>query len=201
MNRTLLRALLIGLTGLAAVAHGLPEDRDQPIRISADRAEMDDATGTAVYRGDVRMDQGTMQVSAATLTIETEDEAVVRITAEGTQGGEPAHYEQKPAVDQELVRARAGTIVYLTADEHIELRGDAHLRQSEDRFEGDLIRYDMRARKVTASSDRDSGRVTFTIAPERLSRGNPPDEASGSGTSGSGTSGTGTSGTDPAGTD
>lgn len=196
MTRTLLRALLIGLTGLAAVAHGLPEDRDQPIRISADRAEMDDATGTAVYHGDVRMDQGTMQVTAATLTIETEDEAVVRITAEGESGGEPAHYEQQPAVDQELVRARARTIVYLTADERIELQGDAHLRQSEDRFEGDLIRYDMQARKVTASSDRDSSRVTFTIAPERLSTGDRSDERDEAESSE-----TDPPGTDPSGTD
>ena len=187
MNRTLLRALLIGLTGLAAVAHGLPEDRDQPIRISADRAEMDDASGTAVYHGDVRMDQGTMRVTAATLTIETEDEAVVRITARGAEAGEPAQYEQQPAVDQELVHARARTIVYLTADERIELRGNAHLRQSEDQFEGDLISYDMRARKVTASSEGDSGRVNFTIAPERLSPGDR--------------TGTRPSGTDPSGTD
>ena len=196
MNRTLQHALLIGLAGLAAIAHGLPEDRNQPIRISAERAEMDDATGTAVYHGDVRMDQGSMRVKAATLTIKTEDEAVVRITAEGTQGGEPARYEQQPAVDQQLVRARARTIVYLTADEQIELRGDAHLRQSEDRFEGDLIRYDMQARKVTASSDRNSGRVTFTIAPERLSKGNRPDDRNETDPSDSGTSATEPSGTD-----
>ncbi|HSG87717.1 MAG TPA: lipopolysaccharide transport periplasmic protein LptA [Pseudomonadales bacterium] len=170
MKRTLLRLFLTALATLGASAHGLPDDQDQPIKIAADRAEIDDANGTATYFGDVRLEQGTMRVTAATLTIETEQESVTRITAEGAPDGEPAHYQQQPTADEELVLADARTIVYHTTDARIELEGDASLRQAEDRFEGDRISYDVRARKVAATSEREDGRVNFTIRPERLSR-------------------------------
>jgi lipopolysaccharide export system protein LptA len=170
MNRTLLPLFLTALTLLGANAHGLPDDQEQPIKIAADRAEIDDASGTATYYGDVRLEQGSMRVTAATLTIETERESVTRITAEGAPDGEPAHYQQQPTVDEELVLADARTIVFHTDEDRIELEGDARLRQAEDRFEGDRISYDVRARKVAASSEREDGRVNFTIRPERISR-------------------------------
>lgn len=173
MNRTLPRLALLALAGLVGSVHALPEDRDQPIRISADRAEIDDATGTATYFGDVRMDQGSLRVTAATLIIETENESVTRITARGTTDGEPARYQQLPAEDEEPVEANAAIIVYRTTDERIELDGNARLRQNEDRFEGDRIVYDLRARTVAATSTREDGRVNFTIRPDRLPSGRP----------------------------
>lgn len=177
MNRTLLRLALLALAGLAGGAMALPEDRDQPIRISAERAEIDDATGTATYMGDVRLDQGTLRVTAETLVIETEDEAVTRITARGADDGEPARYQQIPAEDEAPVEANAATIVYRTTDERIELDGDARLRQDQDRFEGDRIVYDLRARTVAATSTREDSRVNFTIRPDRLPSGRPDDDA------------------------
>ncbi|MEY3041343.1 MAG: hypothetical protein RLZZ174_425, partial [Pseudomonadota bacterium] len=50
--------VLLVLLALASVSHALPEDEQQPIEIEADRAELDDATGTATYSGAVRLDQG-----------------------------------------------------------------------------------------------------------------------------------------------
>lgn len=178
MNRTLPRLALLLLAGLVPGVHALPEDRDQPIRISADSAEIDDATGTATYIGDVRLDQGTLRVTAATLIIETEDESVTRITARGAADGEPARYQQLPAENEEPVLANAATIIYRTTEERIEMEGDARLRQDEDRFEGDRIVYDLRARTVAATSTREDGRVNFTIRPDRLPGGRlAPDTA------------------------
>jgi len=36
----------------------MPEDRNQPIRVQADTAELDDLRGVAVYRGDVVITRG-----------------------------------------------------------------------------------------------------------------------------------------------
>lgn len=159
--------LLLALTG-AGPALALPGDRDQPIEISADRAELDDATGTATYFGDVRMDQGTLRVTAETLTIETDEgDTVTRITAEGDPEGEPARYQQQPEPASELVQAQARTIVYFTGAERIELSGAARLRQARDEFEGERITYDLRERKVAAEAGRDDERINFTIDPSR----------------------------------
>ena len=108
-----------------------------------------------------------MVVTAETLTIETRDETVIRITADGDDA--PATYEQLLAVgDPQKVLGRAASIVYVTEEERIEFAGDAELSQASDRFTGQRITYDLRERRVAADAGEDGERMTFTISPSRL---------------------------------
>jgi lipopolysaccharide export system protein LptA len=150
-----------GLTQCFAVAalsllplnvQALPEDADQPIHIRADSAEFDQKADRVTYRGSVQVDQGTLRVTADTMTIDRENEKVVRITAIGT----PAYYQQQVEVDQEQVRADASTIIYHTQDERIDLKGDANLEQEGSTVSGDLIVYDIVAGKVDATAEGDA---------------------------------------------
>ena len=52
--------LLLGLGAAlgSAGAWALPDDREQPIRVQADSAELDDRQGVAVYHGNVIITQG-----------------------------------------------------------------------------------------------------------------------------------------------
>lgn len=143
----------------AAVSWALPEDADQPINIRADTAELDESKGLAIYRGSVQLDQGTLRVTADTMTIELVDQKVVRITAEGNL----AHYQQQLSADEETVVANAETIIYHTQAERVELLGQAYLTQNNNEFRGALIEYDMRAGKVNASASE--GRVQMILAP------------------------------------
>lgn len=168
-----IRALALALLFAAAPgALALPDDAEQPIEIESDRAELDETSGVAVYAGNVRMRQGTMVVTAETLTIQTDEDAVTRIVADGDEA--PATFVQQieagPATDPDLqVRGRASQIVYLTSDERIELEGEAELAQATDRFEGDRISYDLQARRVNASAGGGE-RMTFTLDPTRMRR-------------------------------
>src|SRR3546814_14353678 len=96
--------LLLGLSAfwLGASAWALPEDREQPIRVQADTAELDDRQGVAVYRGDVVITQGTMKITGDTVTITQDDNGDVEVF---NSIGQPAYYEQKPAVDKEIAKA------------------------------------------------------------------------------------------------
>ena len=141
------------------VSWALPEDADQPINIRADTAELDEGKGVAIYRGSVQLDQGTLRVTADTMTIELVDQKVVRITAEGNL----AHYQQQLNLDDDAVVANAETIIYHTQTERVELVGKAYLRQNENEFRGALIEYDMRAGKVNASATE--GRVEMILKP------------------------------------
>ncbi|MEQ8857331.1 MAG: lipopolysaccharide transport periplasmic protein LptA [Pseudomonadales bacterium] len=141
-------------------ARALPEDADQPIQIEAQRAEYDQNAGTVVYIGAVEAVQGTMRVSADQMTIETEGQKVVRITATGT----PARYQQQLEADQGEVKARARTIVYLTREERIHLQSDAYLEQGGNEIAGELIDYDIVAGKVNAESGEE-GPVRVTVQP------------------------------------
>ena len=164
---------------LLPAAHALPDDAEQPIEISADRAEIDDATGTATYFGDVRMKQGSMIVTAETLRIETRNDEVTRIVADGDE--ELATFEQQLEVtDPDKVLGRAASIVYRTLEERIEFTGDAELAQSTDRFTGEEISYDLRERKVDASGGEE--RMTFTINPRSVrERSEAPEASTGEG--------------------
>ena len=164
---------------LLPAAHALPDDAEQPIEISADRAEIDDATGTATYFGDVRMKQGSMIVTAETLRIETRNDEVTRIVADGDE--ELATFEQQLEVtDPDKVLGRAASIVYRTLEERIEFTGDAELAQSTDRFTGEEISYDLRERKVDASGGEE--RMTFTINPRSVrERSEAPEASAGEG--------------------
>jgi lipopolysaccharide export system protein LptA len=149
----ILKVLLIGaLMSLAPLVLGLPEDSDQPIHIRADTAEIDNQAERVIYRGSVQVDQGTLRVTADTMTIEYEDQKVVRIIAIG----EPAHYTQQIEADEELVEADALTIIYHTRDERIELKEQANLEQEGSTLTGDLIIYDIVAGKVDATAEDDA---------------------------------------------
>ncbi len=149
------------------VSWALPEDADQPINIRADTAELDESKGLAIYRGSVQLDQGTLRVTADTMTIELVDQKVVRITAEG----DLAHYQQQLNLDDDVVVANAKTIVYHTQTERVELVGQAFLSQNDSEFRGALIVYDMRAGKVNASATE--GRVEMILAPAARSTEQP----------------------------
>ncbi len=165
-------ATLIVWALLPAAACGLPEDADQPIHIRADTAEIDQQAEKVVYRGSVQVDQGTLRVTADTMTIEYEDQKVVRITAIGT----PARYQQQIEVDEGEVKADALTIVYHTRDERIDLKGEANLEQEGSRLAGDLIIYDIVAGKVDATAEAD-GPVRMILQPAITGTGSsaPPD--------------------------
>ena len=156
------RAAALGIATLAmsaALCWGVAEDADQPINIRADTAELDESKGLAIYRGSVQLDQGSLRVTADTMTIELVDQKVVRITAEGNL----AHYQQQLNPDEETVLADAETIVYHTQAERVELIGQAYLTQNDNEFRGALIEYDMRAGKVNASASE--GRVEMILRP------------------------------------
>jgi lipopolysaccharide export system protein LptA len=157
--------VLLGLLLIHAAtvpAWALPEDAEQPIHIRADAAELNENTGIAIYRGEVRMDQGTLRVTADTMTIELDNERVVKITAEGQR----AHYQQQLKKDESEVLADARTIVYYTQEERVELIGQAYLTQDGNEFTGEVIKYDIRAGKVDAKAN-ESGGVKMILKPAR----------------------------------
>ncbi len=158
--------LLAGLLAVFAVlfisspVHALPEDSEQPIHIRADNAEIDNKSKTVIYRGSVQVDQGTLRVTADEMTVEYENQKVVRIVATGA----PARYKQQLEADDEMVNADASTITYYTQAERVDLEGDASLEQEGNTVTGDFIRYDMVDGKIDASASGD-GRVQMELQP------------------------------------
>ena len=156
-------AVAFGLiSGSASLA--LPEDRDQPIRIIADTAIRDEKQGFTVYSGNVHMTQGSLDIKADELTIYHETAKADKIVAKG----KPAKLQQKPAIDEPLVRAHANIIEYFKVEERVHLRFDAQITQDGGSVNGDSIDYFIAEQLVKANSDQgtDGKRVQVIIPPE-----------------------------------
>lgn len=149
----------------APFAFALPEDSQQPINIHADSAELDQNKSIAIYHGSVKMQQGTMTVTGDKMTIELEDQQVVRVIAEGDR----AHYQQQINPDESMVLADAKKITYFTADQRVELVGNAHLTQDNNEFTGELIKYNTVEGKVDASANG-QGSVQMILQPAALKK-------------------------------
>ncbi|UFQ98416.1 lipopolysaccharide transport periplasmic protein LptA [Pseudomonas wenzhouensis] len=144
---TLPLILALGAALGSAAAWALPSDRDQPIRIQADSAELDDRQGVAVYRGDVIITQGTLKITGDTVTITQTASGDIDVF---TAVGNLAYYEQKPAVDKDIVKAYGKTIQYFASNERIVLIDQAKVIQEGNTFEGEKIVYDTRRQIVNA---------------------------------------------------
>src|SRR5690606_27817657 len=139
--------LCLGTALGSAGAWALPSDREQPIRVQADSAELDDKQGVAVYRGGVVITQGTLKITGDTVTITQDANGEIEVF---TSVGDLAYYEQKPAVDKDIVKAYGKTIQYYATNERIVLIDQAKVIQQGNTFEGEKIVYDTRRQIVNA---------------------------------------------------
>jgi lipopolysaccharide export system protein LptA len=156
----------------APAAVALPDDRDQPIYVQSDRAERDERKGTTVYTGEVEIDQGSLHISADSVTIRDADEQVNQIEA----SGDPAKMRQKPAPDREPVYARARTIQYDVVQEVLTLVEEASVTQEGTTVTGDRIVYFVREQRVKATGGGTTPgqeRVKVVIPPRRAAAAAP----------------------------
>lgn len=161
--------LFLCLPGLAS---GLTSDRDQPITIEADSAFIDEMKGETIYEGNAIIQQGTLNITADRVRVIMSDDEVVQIIASMNTGSKGlAHYEQQPDADEALVSADAKTINYFIQEERLHLTGDALLQQTQDKFAGELLYYDMTTGVVELksgkSSEEKTGRVSITMQPKK----------------------------------
>ena len=95
-------ALICSLTVQAPNSFALPDDKDQPIHISADKALRDERKGVTVYSGNVQMRQGTMEVDADKISFYHAAENANQVIAVGT----PAKMRLQPEIGRASCRER-----------------------------------------------------------------------------------------------
>ncbi len=168
-RRTLRAAIAAAAWLLAAGASALPEDRLQPIRISADQALRDERQGFTEYTGNVRMQQGSLQIEAEKITVFHQQVAADRILAEGS----PARLQQQPEASKGIVHASAQVIEYFKAEDRVHLRRQARIEQDGSIVTGNTIDYFMTEQRVRADAGRreDGGRVEVVIPAQALEDG------------------------------
>ncbi|MDN3525529.1 lipopolysaccharide transport periplasmic protein LptA [Halomonas sabkhae] len=172
----MMRPTLPPLLGLAVTllltpvpqALALEGDASAPIQVEADRLELDDQAGTAVYQGEVRIQQGSMKLQGERVEIRRNDAG--QLSRAIATGGR-AYIEQKPAPDADLVQGWARRIVYHVAERRLELVDQAELHKGDDTFNGGYLEYFLDRRVVQARSSAEgvegNQRVRMTLEPEQ----------------------------------
>jgi lipopolysaccharide export system protein LptA len=152
---------LLALTLIPINSWALSSDREQPMLIEADRAELDDSKGISTYRGNVKVTQGTLLLTGDIMTVYNKGNDVEKVIMEG----QPATYRQRPDDKDKDVRASALHMEYYTNPEKIILIKQAEVEQEGDVLRSERIEYDVPTDKVNAGTDQPNERVRITIQP------------------------------------
>lgn len=164
----LLQLLLLGTLISSVNVVALTSDSQQPIHIQADAAVMtNDAQGSSVYRGNVIIEQGTLQIKADEVEIITNNSEVIQIIASTDADSKKlAQFEQLPDDSEDRVYAEARKITYLVQEERLHLSGKATLKQTKDVLTGELVYYDISKGIMSLKSSGKDDRINVTINPK-----------------------------------
>lgn len=162
MRNAISLLLCLGCISLPNLAAALSSDRNQPMNIAADRANIDDKRGISVYQGNVEITQGSLRLTADELTVTTKNGDIIKSIATGR----PATYRQQPDNKPQAIDAEALRIEYFADQQKVILLQKAKVKQDGDTFRSDRIHYDIAQDKVNAGDGSPGDRVRITIQPK-----------------------------------
>lgn len=175
---------LIGLALLLpSLAFALPSDRDQPINIEADHAQLDDKLGITQYKGRAILTQGTLRIDGDIITFYyDENKKIKKVVAQGKK----AKYRQVQKPGETPVKAEALQMEYHAGSQEIILLGEGVVWQNDSKFSGNHINYDIERNVVDANArpvnvgdkiKRTKSRVHFIMDPNSQSVSSKPEPA------------------------
>ncbi len=161
---------------ISSLVFALSTDREQPIQIEADAAELDDASGITVYTGNVLVTQGTMRLWGNRLTILYNDDNTLKTA---TMLGKPAKFKQMPDnPEQGEIDGKGIKIDYLAVQDRLVMTEEAELTQNGKLFRAYNIEYDTKLSKMIArkastgeatpsgkTADSNTGRIKVILPP------------------------------------
>ncbi|WP_413111146.1 lipopolysaccharide transport periplasmic protein LptA [Thaumasiovibrio sp. DFM-14] len=160
-----LSALLFSIIFSAPVA-ALSTDTQQPIYVDADTQELDMANNVVEFKGNVILQQGSIDIRADKIIIERlnniEGNEVIR------SFGKPTTFKQQ-LDDGTFIHGRGERMVYTTKDEFLQIFDNAYLEQQSSSIEGNTISYRIDKQKLVAES-QEGGRVTTVLQPKALDK-------------------------------
>lgn len=161
MRAPLFRAAVLAALAVAAPAHALKSDRDQPMEILAESTEAEEV-GDAVLTGNVSLKQGTLDVRSDKVVITRDADTEIE---RAVLTGDPATIRQD--LDEGgTLNARARAIDYDMKRGVAVLTGDVVVVQPQGEIRGHKLTYDLATGKMTGTgTGGEQGRVKMIIQP------------------------------------
>lgn len=140
--------LLIFLLLFPMLGHAERADRDKPISIDADQAQVDDAKQTSTFTGNVVLTQGTMVIRGDKLLV-VQDKAGFK---HGTAFGRTASFRQKREGLNEYVEGYGERIEYDTRADTVDFFVQARVKRAQDEVRGEHVVYNSKTEIFQADS-------------------------------------------------
>jgi lipopolysaccharide export system protein LptA len=153
---------LLTLISISHHTYALPEDINQPLEIQADEASFDQNIGEAIYKGNVFVKQGSIEIQAQYLKVSTDinTRKFSNLEASGT----PAKFSQK--IDSNnIVIGKGNDIHYSTSESKLEILGSGYLSRMDNSISADHITYMINDGTFNAEKTG-TGRVSMTLQPQ-----------------------------------
>lgn len=168
INKT--ASILIGLisSSLITVCYA-SEGSAQAVYIKADEMFFDLQSNTSIYKGNVTIKKGAIELSGKHVEIQQSDHTISKIIVSGN----PARFRQS-STDGKNMQAQSKLITYFADEEKLFLIDEAKLVQNGQVMESNYISYDTKERALIAGKRSDqpgsdqlnpSQRVKMTLTP------------------------------------
>lgn len=148
---------------LQAQASTVKPDSEQPVRIQADSASLDQEKGIALYIGNVQVDQGSRHLSAEKLTIKRGQDNKIKIMI---ATGNPATFHSQSDPKKPIGSGKANIIKYYPMQDTVDLLENAELTQNGDTITGPVLNYNFNNGNLNTKSSK-TERATFILQPKR----------------------------------
>ncbi len=145
-------------------AWALSTDKDRPIEIEADNADLDNEKGVTIYRGNVVLIQGSVRMTGDIMTVYFKDDELDTLIMEG----KPARYKQLPDDSKIYDEAEAMRMEYYELKNLVILIDKASFKQEGLSFSGNRIEYDMEHSKVKTRGNVKQGGSGTSSSGERV---------------------------------
>ncbi len=138
---------LWGLWLAGGAAHALSTDKDQPIEIEADAAQLDKTKQVTIYTGNVVVTQGSIRMTGDKLTVYYDDNQQLK---DAYLDGRPAYFKQRPDGQNVDFEGWALKMEYHAKENLLHLIDQAKLKQGDQVMTGARISYDTERSLLTA---------------------------------------------------
>ena len=146
------------------IAFALDTDKDKLVFVEADATTLNHKTGINIYRGHVKLTQGTTVITGAIITTYANQRNQIEKAIAISDNNTSASYQTITDLQKPLFIAVGDTINYYPERVWVELIGNAKATQGEDSFAGPQINYDMK-QKIVTTPISNKGRTKIIILP------------------------------------
>lgn len=154
---------ILSFSLLSNSSFALTSDQKQPVYLQSDTAVLNHKTGISIYRGNVKLTQGTTIVTGDTLTTYMDENSQI---TKAIATGQLASYTTLPDNSKLLFVGIAQVINYYPPQGHVEFIGTAKATQGADTFTGPQLNYNINTQVVTSPSSH-IGRTSIIIQPNQ----------------------------------